>query len=93
MSSIQEWPKPHWLAAKPESPEATSYYLRLAVAFCEDGNNTCLAKLLGVTPNTIALAKHRGTCSHDLAIRIEKLYGRKLFPRELFRTEPELPSE
>jgi len=59
----------------------------------EDGSATTLANLLGVTPNTIHLAVHRGTCTDELAKRIEKLFGREYFPRELFVPEPELPVE
>lgn len=93
MSSIPQWPKPPRLVVNTDSVDLVRYYMRLACACTQDGSPTTLANQLGVTPNTVHLAKHRGRCSHDLAIRIEKLFGPELFPRELFNPEPELPVE
>jgi plasmid maintenance system antidote protein VapI len=59
----------------------------------EDSSAKTLAHRIGVTPNTIHLAVHRGSCTDDLAKRIEKLFGREYFPRELFVSEPDLPVE
>lgn len=92
MSIKEQWPLPPWLAQATEK-DRVSFYLRLAIAFTETGTPTELANKVGVTPNTIHLAKHRGQCTSDLAIRIEKLHGRELFPRELFYPEPMLPVE
>jgi hypothetical protein len=93
MSSMSYWPKPPRLVASNDSTELVRWYLRLAIICMEDGSATTLANRIGVTPNTIHLAVHRGTCTDDLAKRIEKLFGRKYFPRELFIPEPELPVE
>lgn len=97
MSSENLWPEPQWLVDAPDSERATlcfQYYLRLACVYASpEGNLTALADRMGVTSNVLSLARHRGRCSHDIAIRIEKLLGVELFPRELFRPEPELPLE
>lgn len=91
MSINSPWPLPPKLAETAESPDRVKFYMRLAVACTDDGKVPTLATLLGVTPNVVHLARFRGRCSHDLAIRIEKLFGRELFPRELFNSEPVLP--
>ncbi len=93
MSSITPWPLPQRLVDNPDSIEIVRYLMRLAVACCDDGSPSTLAKQLGVTANTIHLAKFRGRVTPDLATRIEKKFGRALFPRELFNPEPELPVE
>lgn len=93
MSSSAYWPKPPRLVGNTDSTELVRWHLRLAIICTEDGNATNLANKLGVTPNTLHLAVHRGRCTDDLAKRIEKLYGREYFPRELFVPEPELPVE
>lgn len=93
MSSSILWPKPQRLVDHPDSRDHVRYYLRLAIACTSDGSPSTLAKDLGVTPNMIHLAKNRGRCTNDLAVLIEKRFGRELFPRELFNPEPELPVE
>lgn len=93
MSSISPWPKPQRLVDNPDSVEHVCYYVRLAIACCDDGSPSTLAKQLGVSANIIHLAKFRGRVTPDLAARIEKKFGRDLFPRELFNPEPELPAE
>lgn len=93
MSSSSYWPKPPRLVDSADSTELVRWHLRLAIICMEDGSATTLANRLGVTPNTIHLAVHRGTCTDDLAKRIEKLFGREFFPRELFVPEPGLPVE
>lgn len=65
----------------------------MAIACTEDGSATTLANQIGVTPAVIHLAVSRGRCTDDLAKRIEKLFGRDYFPRELFVPEPQLPVE
>lgn len=87
------WPKPPRLVGCTDSMEHVRWHLRLAIICVEDGSATTLANRLGVTPNTIHLAVHRGHCTDDLAKRIEKLFGREYFPRELFSPEPEIPVE
>lgn len=93
MSSSSYWPKPPRLVDNPDSSQLVTWYLRLAIICTDGGSATDLANKLGVTPNTIYLAVHRGRCTDDLAKRIEKLYGREFFPRELFVPEPDLPVE
>lgn len=94
MSSISPWPRPPRLDGEADSAKlVVQWHLRLAIACTEDGNATTLANHLGVTPATLHLATSRGRCTDDLAKRIEKLFGREYFPRELFVPEPELPVE
>jgi len=93
MSDDPYWPRPPRLIGSTDQRELIRWHLRLAVLCCEDASSTTLANRLGVTPNTVHLAIHRGTCTDDLAKRIEKLFGREYFPRELFVPEPELPVE
>ena len=93
MSSIDTWPKPLWLEQSTDPAELNSYYLRLVIALCPDGKLFSAANALGVTPNTLRIAKHRGQVTHDLAIRIEKLHGKDFCPRDIFNPEPELPVE
>lgn len=93
MSSEPYWPLPPRLVVSADSTELVRWHLRLAVACMEDGSNSTLANHLGVSPNIVNIALHRGYCTDDLAKRIEKLFGREYFPRELFVPEPELPVE
>lgn len=87
MSSTRYWPRPPRLVGITDSldqRELVRWHLRLAVICGEDGQAVTLANKLGVTPNTLHLAVHRGTCTLDLAKRIETHYGREYFPREVF---------
>lgn len=93
MSSSITWPRPPRLVDCTDKSELVRWHLRLAIICTETGSATDLANRLGVTPNIIHLAVHRGHCTDDLAKRIEKLYGTEYFPRELFAPEPELPVE
>lgn len=93
MSSTPYWPRPPRLVDSNDPEQLVRWYLRLAIICMDDGSATTLANKLGVTPNTVHLAVHRGSCTDDLAKRIEKLFGREYFPRELFTPEPELPVE
>ena len=93
MTGSSYWPKPPRLAQSTDSRELVRWHLRLAIICTEDGSATTLANRIGVTPNTLHLAVHRGSCTDDLAKRIEKFFGAEYFPRELFISEPELPVE
>jgi hypothetical protein len=93
MSSDPYWPLPPRLVGCTDSTELVRWHLRLAIICMEDGSATTLANRLGVTRNTVHLAVHRGSCTDELAKRIEQLFGREFFPRELFVPEPELPVE
>jgi hypothetical protein len=92
MISQNPWPRPP-LAADGELPDAdrVRWYLRLAITCSPEANAVSLAAMLGVSPNTIYLSVSRGTCTHDLAARIETLYGKDYFPRELLAPQPVLP--
>jgi hypothetical protein len=87
MSSDRYWPRPPRLVDSADPNALVRWHLRLAVICEEDGQATTLANKLGITPNTLHLAVHRGTCTLDLAKRIEKHYGRDYFPREVFLPE------
>lgn len=87
MSTIRYWPRPPRLMEEAEPADLVRWHLRLAVICTEDANATTLANQLGVTPNTLYIAIHRGTCTLDLAKRIERHYGREYFPREVFLPE------
>lgn len=93
MSSSVTWPRPPRLVGRAEPSDLVQWHLRLAIAATKTGSATELARRLGVTPNIIHLAVHRGRCTYDLARRIETLYGPEYFPSELFAPEPELPVE
>lgn len=93
MSSTPYWPLPPQVDGCIDSSQHVRWYLRMAVASMDDGMASTLAERLGVSRNTVYLAIHRGSCTDDLAKRIEKLFGREYFPRELFNPEPELPVE
>lgn len=87
MSSTRYWPKPPRLVGSTDPNELVRWHLRLAIICTDDGNAATLANLIGVTPNTLYLSVHRGTCTLDLAKRIERHYGRDYFPREVFLPE------
>src|SRR3546814_5682997 len=70
MSSSSYWPKPPRLVGNIDSRELVRWHLRLAIICMDDGSATTLANKLGVTPNTVHLAVHRGSCTDDLAKRI-----------------------
>lgn len=87
MECIRYWPKPPRLVGSTDSSELVRWHLRLAIICVDDGRATSLANAIGVTPNTLHLAVHRGTCTLDLAKRIERHFGREYFPREVFLPE------
>lgn len=93
MSGTPYWPKPPRLVEHADPKDLIRWYLRLAIICMADGSATTLARKIGVSRNTIHLAVHRGTCTDDLAKRIEKYFGREYFPRELFVPEPIIPAE
>lgn len=93
MTTEPYFPLPPRLLDRAEQSDVVRWYLRLAIACVDDGSATTLANSIGVTPNTLHISVHRGTVTHDLAIRIEKYFGREYFPRELFTPEPDLPQE
>lgn len=46
-----------------------------------------MAARLGLGKNAILQAKTRGRISGKMAVQLESLLGRELFPRELFRPD------
>lgn len=91
MSIQSPWPLPPRLVGSDDAEAVTRWHLRIAIACTEDGQVISLANQIGVTPASLYKSVHRGRCTHDLAIRLEKRFGREFFPRELFAPEPELP--
>ncbi|HLP69141.1 MAG TPA: hypothetical protein VK181_16625 [Rhizobium sp.] len=58
-----------------------------AIYATSSGTSSALAHALGVNPTAILQARSRGKVSAELAVKIESLLGRALFPRELFRPD------
>lgn len=62
--------------------------LRLAALYHnETGSLGDLAEALGLSNPALHMAIKRGQVSPDMAIGIESLLGRKLFPREMLRPD------
>jgi hypothetical protein len=91
MPSQKQWPMPAWHESVPaeEKPAATiRLLLSLAAVYAsEEGTASALADRLGLGKTAILQAKSRGRISPDLAVQLESLLGRDLFPRELFRPD------
>lgn len=86
-----QWPMPAWHDSVPEADKAATklrILLSLAAIYAsEDGTATKLAERLDVGNSAILQAKARGKISGEMAVKIELLLGRDLFPRELFRPD------
>jgi len=86
-----KWPMPAWHDDLPEGERAAAalrHLLSLAALFASrEGTATALAKALGVGNTAVLQAKVRGKISGEMAVQIEALLGRDLFPRELFRPD------
>lgn len=91
MSQENQWPIPVWVAELPDverKSAETRYLLGVAANYCCDrGNISRLARTLGTSVQSIHSAIDRGQVSAEMAISIEKVLGRKHFPRELFRPD------
>ncbi len=91
MSAQNQWPMPSWLDSVPEEEKAAArikWLLSLAALYSsESGTATALAEQLEIGNTAILQAKARGKISGELAVRLETLLGRELFPRELFRPD------
>lgn len=91
MSPLSQIPLPAWLADLPDverEAAKTRFMLCLAAAYLEDrGSYSKLARALNVPVNTVHSARERGQISPEMAIAVESLLGRALFPRELFRPD------
>jgi hypothetical protein len=91
MSSQKQWPTPVWHESVPaEEKPAASIRLLLSLAAVyasEEGTASALADRLGIGKNAILKARSRGAVSAEMAVQLESLLGRDLFPRELFRPD------
>lgn len=91
MLSQNQWPMPSWLDSVPEDErDATKLRILLSLAAIyasECGTASRLAECLGAGPSAILQAKARGKISGEMAVKLEALLGRELFPRELFRPD------
>ena len=87
----RKWPVPAWQESLPTEEKgkaAIRSLLSLAAIYAsEAGTASALAEALGVRSTAILQAKARGRISGELAVKIETLLGRELFPRELFRPD------
>lgn len=87
----QHWPMPAWHDEMPEAERAAAvlrHLLNLAAIYAtREGTATALSKALGVGDTAILQAKVRGKISGEMAVKLEALLGRELFPRELFRPD------
>jgi len=91
MLTQNQWPTPSWLDSLPEEEKTQArlrWLLSLAALYAsETGTATALAELLDSGPTAILQAKSRGRISGEMAVKLETLLGRELFPRELFRPD------
>lgn len=85
------WPMPAWHDELPEAEKAGAklrHLLNLAATYAtQEGTATALSRALGVGDTAILQAKVRGKISGEMAVKLESLLGRELFPRELFRPD------
>ena len=92
MSVVNVVPVPDWAASK-QTPEAVdqarlAFLLRLAALYHnERGSLGALSIAIGLSEPALQMACKRGQVAPGHAVEIEKLLGRKLFPRELFRPD------
>lgn len=85
------WAMPAWHDEMPEAERAAAtirHLLNLAAIYAtREGTATALSRALGVGDTAILQAKVRGKISGEMAVKLEALLGRELFPRELFRPD------
>lgn len=90
MSSFQ-WPEPAWLADLPaEEREAACLRFTLGLASLyasPEMQDQELSRKLGHHEAFIGGLKFRGKITAEVAVKIERLLGRELFPRSLFRPD------
>jgi len=82
---------PSWHDSVPEADRDCARVRTLislaAIYASESGTLQRLAEGMGINTTAILQAKSRGKISGELAVKIEELLGRDLFPRELFRPD------
>jgi hypothetical protein len=93
MSVVETVPTPSWVTAN-ETPESVDhaklcFLLRLAALYHnEKGSLGQLSVAIGLTDPALSMLMKRGQkIAPDHAVKIERLIGRELFPRELFRPD------
>lgn len=92
MSVAEGVPIPAWVMAHqtPESVDRAKlcFYIRLAALYHNDkGSVGQLALACDLAESTLHQAMKRGEIAPAHAVQIEKIVGRSLFPRELFRPD------
>ncbi len=92
MSLLTDAPIPAWVKARqtPESVDRATlcFYIRLAALYHNDkGSVSQLSTACGLSESTLHQVLKRGEIAPGHAVEIEKLVGRTLFPRELFRPD------
>ena len=91
MPSEKQWPTPAWHESVPAEKKPAAKIrtlLNLAAVYAsEEGTASALADRLGVGKAAILQARSRGKISGEMAVQLESLLGRELFPRELFRPD------
>lgn len=87
-NEVHNWPEPVWLAQISDKEERDSerirWMLSLACLYHSPKGTATLAAAIGMTPNALSIAKHRGKLSPENVIAVERELGRELFPREAF---------
>lgn len=92
MSVAEAVPTPAWVM-RHDTPERVDqaklcFLVRLAALYHnERGSLGLLSTALGLSEPALAMAIKRGQIMPGHAVEIEKLIGRDLFPRELFRPD------
>lgn len=92
MSLLKDAPTPAWVMAHqtPESVDRAKlcFLVRLAALYHnEKGSLGQLSVAIGLTEPALSMSVKRGQIAPGHAVEIEKLIGRSLFPRELFRPD------
>ncbi len=91
MSAPSHWPEPAWIAACPYSEREGArlrFYIALAGLYANpQGSLTKMSTEMGLNTHAVANARSRQVMGSDMAVRIEKLLGRELFPWEMFLPE------
>lgn len=93
MSLLKDVPIPAWVMAR-QTPESVDhaklcFYIRLAALYHNEKSSVSqLSSALGLSETTLHQVLKRGEpIQPTIAVEIEKLIGRSLFPRELFRPD------
>lgn len=92
MSLLKDVPSPAWVTVHqtPESVDRAKlcFLVRLAALYHNDkGSVGQLSVACGLAESTLHQALKRGEIAPGHAVEIEKIVGRPLFPRELFRPD------